>query len=115
MFELTVESSFSGAHQLLKSKTPCENLHGHNWKIQLTVRGEQQDPTVGWVMDFKVIKEALNKELEKFDHTFLNDVLQVSPTAENIAKTIYTDLKRQIPVAKVTVWETEKASVTYYE
>jgi 6-pyruvoyltetrahydropterin/6-carboxytetrahydropterin synthase len=90
-------------------------LHGHNWKIQLTVRGEQQDPTVGWVMDFKVIKEALNKELEKFDHTFLNDVLQVSPTAENIAKTIYTDLKRQIPVAKVTVWETEKASVTYYE
>ena len=115
MFELTVESSFSGAHQLIKSNSPCENLHGHNWRVALTVRGEKQDPEVGWVIDFKILKDALNKELEKFDHKYLNDVLPVSPTAENIAKQIYTDLKKSLPVYKVTVWETEKASVSYGE
>ena len=115
MFELTVESSFSGAHQLLKSKSPCENLHGHNWRVQLTVRGKEQDPEVGWVIDFKVLKDVLNTELKKYDHTFLNEVLKVSPTAENLAKLIYQDLKKQVPVYKVTVWETEKSSVSYFE
>ncbi|MDR1324305.1 MAG: 6-carboxytetrahydropterin synthase QueD [Candidatus Margulisbacteria bacterium] len=115
MFELTVESTFSGAHQLSKSNSPCENLHGHNWRVALTVRGGEQDPDVGWVIDFKKLKEALNKELAKFDHKYLNEVLPVSPTAENIAKQIYQDLAASLPVCKVTVWETEKASVSYYE
>lgn len=115
MFELTVESSFSGAHQLLKSNCPCENLHGHNWRVELTVKGETQDPEVGWFIDFKVIKQKLAQELERFDHKYLNDVLGVSPTAENIAQSIYRNLKKDLPVAKVRVWETERASVTYYE
>lgn len=115
MFELTVESSFSGAHQLLKSNCPCENLHGHNWHVQLTVRGEKQDPEVGWVIDFKIMKQKLKAELEKYDHTMLNEVLKVSPTAENLAKIIYTNLKPELPVYKVTVWETENASVSYFE
>lgn len=115
MFELTVESSFSGAHQLLKSNCPCENLHGHNWRVQLTVRGEKQDAEVGWVVDFKVMKQKLRAELEKYDHKMLNEVLQVSPTAENLAKTIYNNLKTELPVYKVTVWETENASVSYFE
>ncbi|MDR2431226.1 MAG: 6-carboxytetrahydropterin synthase QueD [Candidatus Margulisbacteria bacterium] len=115
MFELTVEKSFSGAHQLIKSNSPCENLHGHNWRVALTIRGEKQEPEVGWVLDFKRLKSALNKELEKFDHKYLNDVLQISPTAENIAKQIYQDLSGALPVCRVTVWETDKASVSYYE
>ncbi|GBR72441.1 6-carboxytetrahydropterin synthase QueD [Candidatus Termititenax spirochaetophilus] len=112
---MTVESSFSGAHQLIKSNSPCENLHGHNWRVALTVRSEKQESEVGWVIDFKVLKDALNKELEKFDHKYLNDVLPVSPTAENLAKQIYRDLAADLPVYKVTVWETEKASAAYYE
>ncbi|MDR1453924.1 MAG: 6-carboxytetrahydropterin synthase QueD [Candidatus Margulisbacteria bacterium] len=115
MFELTVESSFSGAHQLIKSNSPCENLHGHNWRVALAVRGEKQEPEVGWVVDFAVVKKALNAELAKFDHKFLNEVLPVSPTAENIAKQIYLDLKEILPVYKVTVWETEKSSAAYFE
>ncbi|MDR1997874.1 MAG: 6-carboxytetrahydropterin synthase QueD [Candidatus Margulisbacteria bacterium] len=115
MFELTVESSFSGAHQLIKSNSPCENLHGHNWRVALTVRGDKQDATVGWVRDFKEIKNALQKELEKFDHKYLNDVLPDSPTAENIARQIYKDLSGVLPVYKVTVWETDRASVSYRE
>jgi len=83
--------------------------------VALTVRGEKQDAEVGWVIDFKVLKDALKKELDKFDHKYLNDILPVSPTAENIAKQIYTNLKTSLPVHKVTVWETEKASVAYYE
>ena len=115
MFELTVESSFSGAHQLIKSNSPCENLHGHNWRVALTVRGAEQEPEVGWLIDVTLVKKALNTELAKFDHKFLNEVLPVSPTAENIAKQIYLDLKKNLPVYKVTVWETEKSSASYYE
>jgi 6-pyruvoyltetrahydropterin/6-carboxytetrahydropterin synthase len=115
MFELTVESSFSGAHQLSKSNSPCENLHGHNWRVALTVRGGAQDAEVGWVIDFKKLKNALQEELTKFDHKYLNEVLPVSPTAENIAKQIYQDLSASWPVYKVTVWETEKCSAAYYE
>ncbi|GBR76231.1 6-carboxytetrahydropterin synthase QueD [Candidatus Termititenax persephonae] len=115
MFELTVESYFSGAHQLSQSRSPCENLHGHNWRVALTVRGAEQDPEVGWLIDFKVLKKALQDELAKFDHQYLNEVLAVSPTAENIAKQIYADLKKSLPVYQVTVWETEKASVSYWE
>jgi 6-pyruvoyltetrahydropterin/6-carboxytetrahydropterin synthase len=83
--------------------------------VQLTVRGEKQDAEVGWVVDFKVMKQKLRAELEKYDHKMLNEVLQVSPTAENIAKAIYANLKKELPVYKVTVWETENASVSYFE
>ncbi len=114
MFELMVEDSFSAAHQLLKSKTPCENLHGHNWRIQLFVRGRKLDKKVGWVMDFHLIKAALKKELAKYDHKILNEVLLLSPSAENIAQTIFKNLKNTLPVYKVSVWETEKACASYF-
>jgi 6-pyruvoyltetrahydropterin/6-carboxytetrahydropterin synthase len=115
MYELTVEDYFSAAHQLYKSKTPCENLHGHNWKVEVTIVSEQLDKEVGWVMDFKKIKTALKTELMRFDHKVLNDVMEVSPTAEHIAREIYQGLKKTLPVKKVTVWETERAAASYYE
>jgi len=116
MFELMVESSFSGAHQLLKSKSPCENMHGHNWKVQLFIKGEGQDDKVGWLKDFKEIKTLLKQELSKYDHSYINDVIQVSPTAENLAKIIYTNLKTDLPnISKISVWETEGACASYYE
>lgn len=116
MFELMVESSFSGAHQLLKSKSPCENLHGHNWRVQLFVKSDKQDDEVGWVYDFKKLKETLKKELANYDHKFINEVIDSSPTAENLAKIIYTNLKQEIPiVSKVTVWEAEGSCASYFE
>lgn len=117
MYELTVEDSFSAAHQLFKSKTPCENLHGHNWRVKVYVRSAELDQEVGWVMDFKRIKMHLKESLSRFDHKVLNEVMGVSPTAENIARTIYEDLKKSIRenIYKVEVWETEGSSASYFE
>lgn len=115
MFELTVEDSFSAAHQLLKSKTPCENLHGHNWRIKIYLRAEKLDTEVGWVMDFAQVKMFLKEVLARYDHKVLNEVMSVSPTAENIAKAIYQDINKLTKVFKVEVWETEKASAAYFE
>ena len=115
MYELTVEDSFSAAHQLLKSNTPCEKLHGHNWRVKVCVRSARLDDHVGWVVDFKVIKEQLKKVLDTLDHEILNEVLDVSPTAEHLAKYIYDSLKKNLSIYKVSVWETEKSCASYFE
>ncbi len=108
-----VESTFSAAHQLTKSNTKCENLHGHNWKVQVFVRGEV-DEKVGWVMDFSVLKKLLKDSLQALDHKLLNDVLQTSPTAENIAKYIYDQLHPLVRnIYKVNVWESENSCAAY--
>lgn len=113
MYELMVESSFSAAHQLTKSNTNCEELHGHNWKVQLFAEGEV-DPQIGWVYDFSKLKSHLKNTLNKLDHKFLNDILEVSPTAENIAKYIFDDVSKTIKIiSKVSVWESENSKATY--
>ncbi len=116
MYELMVEESFSAAHRLLKCNTPCENLHGHNWLVKAFVQSTELNNEVGWVVDFKELKTALKNILSTLDHKILNEVLSVSPTAENIAKYIYTDLKKVFPgTVKVSVWETERACASYFE
>jgi len=113
MYELMVESSFSAAHQLTKSNTKCEDLHGHNWKVQLFVQGETNNE-IGWVYDFSKLKKFLKTSLSKLDHTFLNEILEISPTAENIAKYIFDDLKSEITIiSKIAVWESENSCASY--
>ncbi len=116
MFELSVESHFSSAHHLINYEGKCENIHGHNWKTEITVAGENLDKS-GMLVDFKILKETLNEVLEKLDHKDLNTLEElkgVSPSSENIAKYIYEQLKEQLPQLKqVTVWETEKARAVY--
>ncbi len=117
MYSIKVEANFSSAHNLRGYKGKCEELHGHNWKIELAITKNKLDK-LGMVADFRLVKDRLNMVLEKLDHKYLNNIpyfKKVNPTSENIAKYIYDCLKRQVPgVKSVTVWESENSSATYY-
>jgi 6-pyruvoyltetrahydropterin/6-carboxytetrahydropterin synthase len=117
MYSIKVEASFSSAHNLRGYKGKCEELHGHNWKIELVAAKDKLDKT-GMVLDFKYLKTQLNSVLEKLDHKYLNGLpyfKKVNPTSENIAKYIYERIRRKVPATKsVTVWESENSQATYY-
>ncbi|MFA5411160.1 MAG: 6-carboxytetrahydropterin synthase QueD [Candidatus Omnitrophota bacterium] len=115
MYSIKVEAQFSSAHNLRGYKGKCEELHGHNWKVEAVVVKDRLDKA-GMVMDFSAIKSRLRKLLEKLDHKHLNGLpyfKKVNPTSENIAKYIYDNLKIA-GLESVTVWESEKSSATYY-
>jgi 6-pyruvoyltetrahydropterin/6-carboxytetrahydropterin synthase len=118
MYTIKVESDFSAAHNLRGYKGKCEELHGHNWKVETSVLKDKLDKT-GMVLDFKYLKTKLKQVLDSLDHKYLNDVpyfKKVNPTSENIAKYIYDRLKCQgLKVNSVTVWESENSQATYYE
>lgn len=121
MYELTVTDRFAAAHQLRHYKGKCENLHGHNWKVQVTVTAGELNE-IGLGIDFKDMKEALHEVLGQLDHHFLNDlpIFQSSnPSSENIARWICERLsesidRRNVRVSRVTVWESEDAFATYF-
>jgi 6-pyruvoyltetrahydropterin/6-carboxytetrahydropterin synthase len=122
MYEVAVISDFSAAHRLRGYKGKCENLHGHNWKVEVSL-GVGKPDKLGMAVDFKEIKKALNSVLETLDHKDLNSVAyfkDTNPTSENIAKYIHDQIKSLKLIAyslqlKVTVWESDTARATYYE
>ena len=122
MYELMIESQFSAAHQLRGYKGKCEGLHGHNWRIQVTVSSEKLND-VGMAMDFHDLKAMTNEVISSLDHSFLNEVFpftEKNPSSENIAKWIYDLInkkikKKQCNMSSVTIWENETSSATYYE
>lgn len=118
MYSLRVELNFSAAHNLRGYKGKCEELHGHNWKIEAVAEAETLDKT-GMVLDFNDIKYELSKVIAKFDHKYLNRVKpfdKINPTSENIARFIYASLKARVAGLKsITVWENPTSSATYYE
>lgn len=122
MYELMIETSFSAAHQLRGYMGKCEQMHGHNWKIQVHVTAERLNQ-IDIAMDFHELKKLTNEIISPLDHTFLNEIFpftEKNPSSENIAKWIYDCLKKKIndeniEVSAVTVWESDYASATYYE
>jgi 6-pyruvoyltetrahydropterin/6-carboxytetrahydropterin synthase len=118
MFELTVEDSFDAAHALRGYEGPCENLHGHTWKVQLIIKGQKLDQ-IGLLADFKVLKKELKDVLAQFDHKLLNDVKPFdveNPSSENLARLIYRGIKKRIKsTEKVTVWESATSCASYWE
>ncbi len=122
MYELIIESQFSAAHQLRGYMGKCENLHGHNWRVQVVVNAEKLNE-IGLVIDFHELKKTTNEILSSLDHSVLNEIFpftEINPSSENIAKWLYDSIKKKITnhninVSSVTVWETETASATYYE
>jgi 6-pyruvoyltetrahydropterin/6-carboxytetrahydropterin synthase len=121
MYELTITSHFSGAHRLRYLHGSCEALHGHNWKVEVSVSAGRLNKE-GVVIDFTVLKQKLEKVLKILDHTYLNDLDCFSgkePSSENIAKYIYDRLKAELKgsagkLKSVTAWESETASATYF-
>jgi len=118
MYSIKIESYFSSAHFLRGYKGKCEELHGHNWKVEVNLEAKKLDKT-GMVLDFHDLKTKLNKVLEKLDHKCLNNLgyfKKVNPTSENIAQYIYNSLKSKVPSLKlVTVWESHDSYASYYE
>ena len=125
MYEVTVERSFAAGHYLRNYKGKCENPHGHNYKIRVTLQGRELD-SAGLLLDFKDLKTVMKKTIERLDHQMMNDVepfTVLNPSAENIAKYFYDqtntelrDLTRgRVSVKDVTVFETDVTTATYYE
>ncbi len=122
MYELRIISHFAGAHQLRNFKGSCEKLHGHNWKVEVYVRGEKLAED-GTLVDFHDVKEATNRVLATLDHEFLNELepfRHQNPSSENIARYIFRRLadelaNRPVRVYKVTAWESDTACASYYE
>jgi 6-pyruvoyltetrahydropterin/6-carboxytetrahydropterin synthase len=120
MFEITVEYSFAAGHALRGYKGKCENVHGHNYKVQVTVAGEQLN-SIGLLMDFVDLRAWIKALVERLDHRFLNDLPpfdQVNPSAENLAKYFFDEIQsrlrgEEIKVLAVKVWETDTTSATY--
>lgn len=120
MYRITVLSHFSGAHRLRHLQGKCEELHGHNWKIEVSVVSNRLNKE-GVVIDFNLLKQKMEKVLKTLDHTFLNDLPYFSrsePSSENIAKYIFDRLKAELKghpaiLKEVTAWESETSSATY--
>ena len=118
MFEVKTESHFSAAHHLLNYEGECEHQHGHNWKVEVFAKGENLDKS-GILIDFKILKEEVKEVLDLLDHKDLNELEYfkgISPSSEVIARFIYKQLKEKFyTITKVSVWETENSSATYFE
>ena len=118
MYSIKVEDHFSSAHNLRGYKGKCEELHGHNWKVEIVVRRKDLDK-IGMVLDFKFLKMQLKKALDKLDHKHLNRLpyfKKVNPTSEQIAKYLFDTLSRKISeLSSVTVWESENSCAQYEE
>jgi 6-pyruvoyltetrahydropterin/6-carboxytetrahydropterin synthase len=122
MYEISVEETFAAAHNLRGYKGKCEELHGHNYKVRVTLAGNELDAT-GLLCDFVHVKQAIQAVIRLLDHKYLNELPPfdtVNPSAENIARYIYDETTKQLPppsngagIASIQVWETDAASATY--
>jgi len=111
-----VEETFDAAHQLRGYQGPCENLHGHTFRVQVVIEGKELKKE-GFLLDFKEMKSALFEMLVEFDHHNLNELdyfKSENPTSENLAKIFFSKMEEKFPVKKVTVWESSTSSASYY-
>lgn len=120
MYRLSVSDSFSAAHKLCGYEGACKNLHGHNWKVKVTLACDVLDD-IGMALDIGVIKQLLEEILGELDHSYLNDLpyfRDKNPTSENLSRYIYERFETaltELPatVESVEVFESERSSVTY--
>jgi len=120
MYELSIKGHIASAHFLRGYEGKCKNLHGHTWKVEVVIENSQLDK-IGMVADFAILKAKLNGFLSAIDHVCLNDLpyfKDKNPTTENIAKYIFENFKGDIEpqeIKYVRVWESDTASIKYYE
>ena len=125
MYEVTVEDTFAAGHYLRNYKGKCENPHGHNYKIRVTLAGAELDKA-GLLLDFKDLKDVMKHAIERLDHQMINDIepfTVLNPSAENLAKYFYDETNtrlssvtnRRVRVKDVTVFETDTTTARYSE
>jgi 6-pyruvoyltetrahydropterin/6-carboxytetrahydropterin synthase len=122
MYEVTIKKSFSAAHVLKEIGGKCEDLHGHNFLVEVTVAGNALNEE-DLLIDFRDLKKWINEILDHLDHKYLNEVevfKDINPSSERIARYIYDRLMKKfqtlnlvLTVSRVTVWESDNARVTY--
>jgi 6-pyruvoyltetrahydropterin/6-carboxytetrahydropterin synthase len=120
MFEVSVEQTFAAGHALRNYKGKCENVHGHNYRVLVTLAGPQLD-SIGLLVDFVEVKKLINSVVDRLDHQFLNDLAPfdvINPSAENMAKYFFDEISAglgagPVRVNEVKLWETDTASATY--
>jgi 6-pyruvoyltetrahydropterin/6-carboxytetrahydropterin synthase len=125
MYEVTVEDTFAAGHYLRNYKGKCENPHGHNYKIRVTLAGAELDKA-GLLLDFKDLKEVMKHAVDRLDHQMINDIepfTTLNPSAENLAKYFYDETNTRlrgvtngrVRVKHVTVFETDVTTARYSE
>ena len=120
MFEVSVEQTFAAGHALRNYKGKCENVHGHNYRVLVTIQGPQLD-SIGLLVDFVEVKKLMSRVVDKLDHQFINDLPPfdlINPSAENMAKYFYDEISAglsdsAVRVGEVRIWETDTSSATY--
>lgn len=125
MFEVTVDDTFAAGHYLRNYKGKCENPHGHNYRVRVTLQGKELDKA-GLLLDFKDLKQVMRPVIERLDHQMINDVepfTKVNPSAENLAKFFFDETNKllagstggRVSVKDVTIYETDTTTARYYE
>jgi 6-pyruvoyltetrahydropterin/6-carboxytetrahydropterin synthase len=122
MFEVSVEQTFAAGHALRNYKGRCENVHGHNFRVRVTLEGERLDDT-GLLVDFLDVKKSMGEIIARLDHVFLNEIPPFdvrNPSAENIAEYFHQELSRRLTenpvpvhIREVRIWETDIQSAAY--
>jgi 6-pyruvoyltetrahydropterin/6-carboxytetrahydropterin synthase len=124
MFEVTVEQTFAAGHALREYKGKCENVHGHNYRVQITVEGERLN-RIGLLVDFVELKRVVREVVAILDHQFINDLepfTVINPSAENMAKYFYDEVSQRMGAAdaeaptrisQIKIWETDTSIAVY--
>jgi 6-pyruvoyltetrahydropterin/6-carboxytetrahydropterin synthase len=124
MFEVSVEQTFAAGHSLREYKGKCENVHGHNYRVRISVTGPEVN-RIGLIVDFVDLKKQVRAIVDRLDHQFINDLepfTVLNPSAENLAKYFYDELMKNFPghngtapveISEVKIWETDTSTATY--
>jgi 6-pyruvoyltetrahydropterin/6-carboxytetrahydropterin synthase len=125
MFEVTVEAGFSSGHYLRNYHGKCENPHGHNYRVLVTLAGQELDET-GLLLDFKLLKNLLKPVVDYLDHKMINDLppfTELNPSAENLARYFFDETSKElremtggrVRLKDCTVFETDTSFARYYK
>lgn len=122
MFDVSVRASFSAAHRVRGHKGACANLHGHNWDVEVSLRGETLDST-GFLIDFADVKKTVRDLAGMLDHSDLNELQpfgEQNPTSENLARFLFRELSSRLNTPRHRVWcvrvsESPGSTASYWE
>ena len=118
MYEVRVKRHFDAAHALRGYKGKCETTHGHRYEVVVCLESDALDE-MGLAYDFTELKQVLDSVIERFDHSYLNEMPpfdEKNPSSENVARVVYEEMEGSIEGARlgsVEVWESPDAWVTY--